>query len=129
MKRVFIIAAIMAAACGSALADITVTNAALNIQVVTVSTNTVVVKNAKAIWTGFSIQYFAPDYKRFAVTFSSFWKDLDTGIEIPNTRKTEYIKDVDFAKTLAAMGMDLNALATGITPMMDKYMEFKSKQK
>lgn len=106
-------------------ADITISNITATVQQSVITTNTVSIKKAKAVWTGFSIQYFPPEYKKFMVSVSYFLKNLDTGNEIPGTRKTERLTQEEVVKFSMETQLDFNAVGGGIGMMIDKYMETK----
>lgn len=99
-------------------ADVTLTNATVQMQVLTTN-KTVTIANAKKMWIGFSWVYLPPVYTSCVFTVSSIFKDLDTGKIIPGTRATRVMSQQEAFVFMWKHGIDFAPLGFAIGQAMD----------
>jgi hypothetical protein len=93
-------------------------------KVVTVTkTNALPVATAKAVWTGFSINYLPPAYTQAVYTVSYMLQDVRTKREVPNSRGVARVSEGEVAALATSKGMDFPKLAQGVGALLDEYLK------
>ena len=105
----------------SAKADIVMSNATIQTQVV-VATNTMTVASAKVIWTGFAINYVPPAYTQ-SVYLVNYVKDMTTGREIPGSRGTQRMTETEVAAFAQRKGVDFKQVGQGIGYLINEFLK------
>ena len=105
----------------AAKADITVSNATVQTQVV-IATNTMTVASAKVIWTGFAINYVPPAYTQAVYMVNYVVRNMDTGKEIPGSRGTRRMTEAEVTAFAQSRGFDFGGFGQGIGYLLNEYL-------
>jgi len=93
-------------------------------KVITVTkTNALPVATAKAVWTGFSINYLPPAYTQAVYTVSYMLQDVKTKREVPNSRGVARVMEGEVLTFATAKGLDFQKLGRGIGTLLDEYLK------
>ena len=106
----------------SAKADVVLSNATVQTQVV-VATNTMTVANAKVIWTGFAINYVPPAYTQAVYLVNYVVKDMTTGREILGSRGTRRMTEAEVTAFAQSKGVDFGGFGQGIGYLLNEYLK------
>jgi hypothetical protein len=106
----------------SAKADVVLSNATVQTQVV-VATNTMTVANAKVIWTGFAINYIPPAYTQAVYLVNYVVKDMTTGREILGSRGTRRMTETEVTAFAQSKGVDFGGFGQGIGYLLNEYLK------
>jgi len=106
----------------SAKADVVVSNATIQTQVV-IATNTMTVANAKVIWTGFAINYIPPTYTQAVYLVNYVVRDTATGREIPNSRGSRRMTEKEVQTFATTKGVDFSQMGQGIGYLLNEYLK------
>jgi hypothetical protein len=106
----------------SAKADVVLSNATVQTQVV-VATNTMTVANAKVIWTGFAINYIPPAYTQAVYLVNYVVRDMTTGREIPGSRGTRRMTEAEVAAFAQSKGVDFGGFGQGIGFLLNEFLK------
>lgn len=113
----------MIAACAmSASADVVLSNATIQTQMI-IATNTLTVANAKVIWTGFAINYIPPAYTQAVYLVNYVVKDMTTGREIPGSRGTRRMTEAEVTAFAQSKGVDFGGFGQGIGYLLNEYLK------
>jgi len=112
----------MVVAALSAKADVVLSNATVQTQVV-IATNTMTVANAKVIWTGFAINYVPPAYTQAVYLVNYVVKDMATGREIPGSRGTQRMTETEVAAFAQRKGVDFKQVGQGIGYLINEFLK------
>jgi hypothetical protein len=124
MKR-SVVAAVMLAT-SSAFADIVLTNQVVTTTtrpVMTMVTNTMTVTNVKAVWSNFSVNYAPPAYTSCFYSVTYHLQDLKTKREIPGSRATVRLTEMQVADFAASKSIDFPQLGRGIGGLLNEYLK------
>ena len=106
----------------SAKADVVLSNATVQTQVV-IATNTMTVANAKVIWTGFAINYVPPAYTQAVYLVNYVVRDMTTGREIPGSRGTRRMTEAEVSAFAQSKGVDFSGFGQGIGYLLNEYLK------
>lgn len=108
-------------------AKVNITNQKVVSSVITVTNAVAIPAGAKMVWTSFSIDYTPPAYTQAIYRLTYMFQDPVTKMEIPQTRKTEILTELQASEFASAKNVDFSELGRGIGFLLNAYLKSRIK--